>query len=438
MAAITVILPSYQNYTLELPRDKLLPMFPQSLIATAMEYPGPVEILNPLITPEILQAVQTILTQGRIPSLNFDTTAAADYLQMDPILLASEPKLSLFETIYPDVDLLAMQTSDVEAILIFIAWNSAPKLLRYILRYLTPGEKLVELGNALIVAVGEVDPETVRLLLTRVNPGNLHPNPLIRAVTGNRVNNIKLLLADDRTTLDFGNTDLVQSIFGANAFEAMQLIIQDRRFDLHAATLDLPERLDKPAYIRLLLQRGVDIDRPEVIAGLADTLSLHTRVNFINPNAEQSAHILVYTHRTNPNTFLRYFFETPQSINPNILADWLKEPRLNLESLGDGLLLSLIYLTPPDVLKELIPRLPYTPLIRLSQLANHPELYPEPKYSPIPIRILLQSRVNPDDVPNTLTLEPDLDETLRNRAGPIYEMNQMLSVLDHAWVRSNN
>src|SRR5579884_706100 len=106
MVLVTVILPTYQNYTLELPRERLLQMFPQSLLAEATEFAGPIEITNPLVTPEILQAVKTMLTEHRIPHLSSETTTAANYLQIDPLILASEPQLPLFERVHPEVNLL--------------------------------------------------------------------------------------------------------------------------------------------------------------------------------------------------------------------------------------------------------------------------------------------------------------------------------------------
>src|SRR5581483_3859406 len=168
----------------------------------------PIEITNPLVTPEILQAVKTMLTEHRIPYLSSETTAAANYLQIDPLLLAGEPQLPLFETVYPEVDLLDTKRllQAANDILNFITWNSSPKLLWYLLKYLRVDEKKTELTQALLQATGTVDPETIRLLLTRVNPGeipyipDLPRNPLAKAFSFNRVDNVKVLLADARTT----------------------------------------------------------------------------------------------------------------------------------------------------------------------------------------------------------------------------------------------
>jgi hypothetical protein len=450
MSMVTVILPNFQNYTVELPREQLLQMFPQSLFAQAAEYPGPMEITNSLITPEILQAVKTMLTERRIPHLNTDTTAAANYLQIDPLILASEFKLPLFDIVYPDINLLETK-SLVEAaddILTFITWNSAPKILWYFLRSLPADAKQMELNRALLQAPGAVDSETVRLLLIRVNPGDmpyiagLPINPLERTIQTNRVDNVKVLLADARTNFVFSSDpqssfERLQYLLPRQAFEMINLIIQDYRFDIQAAALDLPHRLDRPDYVRLLLRRpDINVDNSEVVAKIAERLTMgrphiYGLIQPDDPKVTQSVHLLFYADRTNPNTFLRSVFDIPREISPIILEDWLNEPRLDLTSLNDGFLLSLIYLTPPNMLAGLIPRLPESTRIRLYQLATRPDLFPEPKYSPRDIMELLQPLINPETVPpEEAALEPDLNQYLLDRAGEIYDINRADALMD--------
>lgn len=267
-------------------------------------------------------------------------------------------------------------------------------------------------------------------------------NPLDRAIQMNRTDNIKVLLADARTNFVFStdpqkNMEKLKYILPDTAFEIMNLLIHDYRFDTQAAALDLPQSLNRTNYIRLLLQRpDINVDNPAIVTKIAEKLTYSKRVYWStfgpnDPKVAQSAHLIFYAEQINPNTFLREFFVIPYQINPVILADWLKEPRLNLATLSDGLLLSLIYLTPPEILGALMFRLPYLTRVRLYQLATHPDLFPEPKYSARDIVEMLQPFINPETVPpEDVVLEPDLNQYLSDRACEIDDVNRAYALMD--------
>ena len=105
MATVPVILSSFDNYTLELPRDALRQYFPNSLLTNAEEKEGPIIISNPVVTPELLRSIQQVLQMGRImyqPLPKTDLTAAVDYLNMDTLALMQEPQLPLYQFVYPE------------------------------------------------------------------------------------------------------------------------------------------------------------------------------------------------------------------------------------------------------------------------------------------------------------------------------------------------
>src|SRR5437016_13274734 len=95
------------NYAIDLPKDKLHSVFPNSLLDNAAELGDDVDITQPLVTPSLLQLLQQILTSGKIPSTipsDVDYVKASTYLNIPLLVALADPWFPTFRFLDPNIN----------------------------------------------------------------------------------------------------------------------------------------------------------------------------------------------------------------------------------------------------------------------------------------------------------------------------------------------
>lgn len=373
-----VILEPYSNFTLTLPQAELVQYFPQSLLTSALEYPGPILLTNPVITPELLQEIQKILTTQRIvyhPLAQTNLTTAADYLQMPTLLLLNEPLLSLFQTLFPQYHLLELETWSKAAldILGFAAANNACQMLNGLLQLTPRGE---EMGSAFLGVCQWGYVECVRLFLRRFDPSQVTiiyemeqfmNGPLHTAIKAGQLETIRVLLEDPRTTFKFTDTFpsvRIIDLIPVGRYDIYALIISDPRLSAETIVQDLSSYFDRPPLIRLLLTRpDLDLNNPNLYQSIMEFLIPNfqfthgQRVETLYSDTQLDSIRLIFSDpRFDLNRFLKDIFEFPQLIYNPILLELLINPRVDLNTLPLGLYITLIYSASSKVLRAILHR----------------------------------------------------------------------------------
>ena len=111
MELITFELPSHKNYQVSISRDELLKLFPDSLLATALQDKEAkvIPILSPAVTPNILNLLAQMISTGYIPDAiprKDDLVSASRYLLIDILRVVADLQYDYFHLIYPEINLL--------------------------------------------------------------------------------------------------------------------------------------------------------------------------------------------------------------------------------------------------------------------------------------------------------------------------------------------
>lgn len=145
MSTIFRLLP-YDNYSVSIPKDKLLALFPTGLIATILDLDPTAEeidIQTKIITPEILNWIQKMIVEGRIPDpIPDNLNKAGDYLQLDLFQVVADPDYPDFRQTYPDINLLdtsILNNPEIyNPVLQYALIHHYFPLLNYLFTYSTP------------------------------------------------------------------------------------------------------------------------------------------------------------------------------------------------------------------------------------------------------------------------------------------------------------
>jgi hypothetical protein len=354
--------------------------FPQSLLAASLEYSGPIILTNPLVTPELLQEIQRILTTQRLEYHQLPQTnlrAAVNYLNMPLLLLLEEPLLPLFQTLYPDFDLLDTEMWIYsQEILEFAVDNNACLMLEVSLQ-LIPQDTEKEFDGLLLVASQNNYPQCVRLLLKRVDPSKIetytegnspeeitHNGALYMAIKHQRPENVRVLLDDPRTTFQFQEALPIENFPRLINKQPMQIlnIIPGYRYDIFAMIISDP-RLTQEEIILFMSQHLVlplirlCFTRPDLNlndSGLYNRLRSRLFGEAMRPL--DFFRIFLTDPRFDPNLFLNMTFEEPTLISSSALFQLLLDPCVKVNDLPEGLYISLLYLNSPEVLQAFLER----------------------------------------------------------------------------------
>jgi hypothetical protein len=382
-----VILQPYSSFTLTLPEAALREVFPESLLVSSLEYSGPIILPNPVVTPELLQIIQQILTTHTVtytPLPGTNLVKAADYLNMPLLLLLKEPQLPLFQIIYPEYDLLDPETWTDDVVFEFAVANNACSMLEVFLHFLPRGEWVGELLDALVSIARKGTPECLRVLLRRVNPSQAGTydvclnGALYAAITHYRPENVYVLLSDPRTTFTFTEGDAkyhILRVIPKDRYDIFALIIPDARLSAEEIILQLNYFLDYPPVMRLLLTRP-DLDfESKVMSGLSHHLIPTVTCcpfseTLSNEWILKSFHALFTYPGFSRQRFLETIYEFPEQIYSPALLDLLDSSSVDVNALPDGFYISLVYLNSPDVFLSCVERFNPATLEKIYRMAS--------------------------------------------------------------------
>ena len=178
---VTLRLRAYGDTTVDLPRQALLETFPRSLLAQALvDDPTAevIELVNPLVTPEVVDAIRTVLTTGWWPVPQPDLGPVGDYLNI-PELRLLEPYLNVFRQYRPEIDFTNLEPVMANPKLFNqlikeTIEGDSPRIARYLLsqlpkRGLAPSVQY-DLPSLFVYAAYVGQPEIVTALRPFVDP----------------------------------------------------------------------------------------------------------------------------------------------------------------------------------------------------------------------------------------------------------------------------
>ena len=176
-----VSLPKY-SYQQPFNTSEFTSAFPNSLLTLALQSGEKViELENPLVTPEVLQLIQSAMTTGRYPYIDENTGRALDYLGIDFPEFVYDPRYRDFLSTFPNPDWNADYYSILQyavdhnflglAQYLFSITNSAEhkeddtKMIQYILRlnpYIPPTDEREGILSTLLQNPNiSIDPKSI-------------------------------------------------------------------------------------------------------------------------------------------------------------------------------------------------------------------------------------------------------------------------------------
>src|SRR5437868_4490234 len=181
MTEVTVNLLS-SGTSIVLPKEPLLAMFPESILAQAAQAPEGVsfDIANPLVTPESLSFIAEILQSGQLPVTpppNITSMLAAfDYLNLPQLNLLTDAYYPIFRWSHPEINLLQIKPALQNktrylSLLRELIQAQAPVLGRYIIENAPDNSEIQRINAGLFVYAASLgQSEIVSDLLPRVDP----------------------------------------------------------------------------------------------------------------------------------------------------------------------------------------------------------------------------------------------------------------------------
>ncbi len=398
--SVTLTLPSYQNFTLQLPKEALLKFFPESLLAqTAQDYGDTFEMTNPLITPEALRLIQSILLQENLPAQPppdiYLMLPAVHYLNLPVLNLMAEPYYALFRALRPEINLLDIKPV-LEDLMMYhqllkeAISGSAPVLAQYYIEN-APDNLKFQSENADIFAFAAYlgQTEIVSVLLRKgINPVTAQldlndRNVEYREAFKYRVNGVdnqalhyaclygntgvvQVLLASDKITtvtrqaLDRArNSDnfitwYVVAINPKTTGEALNSYAQD----MDASLIELRVLLSRPEFNPTAQNYIFFREKVEWIAVEVDSAPTVDAIDRIPifPDILSSAKALYFDPRTEPNHALRALFEKYYVLPSYLTLPWITDARFDGSRMTYWWFGSMVWLWPLTVLIEFLRR----------------------------------------------------------------------------------
>ena len=216
----TITLPIY-DVSYEFNKDNFESIFPESVITQILEttHKSSIDITQPFITPYILNIIQSIIKSRAIPSLDPGSLdyvrKAGDYLNMDLLLIISDPKYDKMSSYLKRLRLNLIDVKNSVNVKDFLGVAVVGRLLNYsieenyesLLDYLLNQgvDPSINDNDAIREASWKGNPHIVRRLLqdSRINPGAKHNDALSKAVNWEHIDIVKLLLQDSRLDVTY-------------------------------------------------------------------------------------------------------------------------------------------------------------------------------------------------------------------------------------------
>lgn len=92
-----------------IPKDTILRLFPGSMLASVIEQnpdADNVVILNPEITPNVLQKLQQMAMTGQLPEVKSEYLPAANYFGIQQLNFIDNPQIIKFRSLFPNANLV--------------------------------------------------------------------------------------------------------------------------------------------------------------------------------------------------------------------------------------------------------------------------------------------------------------------------------------------
>lgn len=398
--SVSITLLSYQNFTLQLPKEALLRFFPESLLAqTAQDYGDTFEMTNPLITPESLKLIQSLLLQGNLPAQSppdvYSLLPAWHYLNLPPLNLMAEPYYALFRVLRPEINLLLIKPvlEDVEMyheLLKEAISNGAPVFAQYYIENAPENNDVRAYNDHFMVFASYLgQAEIVEIFLRRgFDPVTAKLNPYDRNIEHRDVDEWRIQ-EDNNQALHYaclyGHTSVVQVLLASakittvtqNALQrarnsdnfmtwyvvAMNPKTTAEALNAYAQTMaaELPE-------LRVLLSRpefDPTADRYRLFKNMVNSIeSVIGDVETINeidtdrifPDTITRANVLYFDPRTNPNAALQAVFDKYLVLPSDLTLPWITDPRFEGHVMTAWWFRSMVWLWPLKVLTEFLRR----------------------------------------------------------------------------------
>lgn len=411
------------------PKDKLQTIFPESLLTQAAEFDDSVELTSPLITPSLLQLLQTMVLTGRIPDIlpsDIDYVSASHYLDIPLLTALADPWFPTYRYLNPEINLLPNNLHPYARYLNSAIGGEAALITWYIMRSVKPDLQTQTIeAEAFVYAAWLGVASIVKIMLSRVNPALAHAGELLKsqfqehqpeykvieenkpnqalffALYRNHSDVIALLLADPRTHLDLRfdywriydristlnfqrliqhpdiTARILEKFRGLNsASDAARLLFQHPQYD---PSMEWYSHLDD-------LIRRMD-EKIDTIAN-RDAYDL-TAAEVINAN-------IIYWHpKTDPTIMWdkllyneRHDIDSYYTLPTGLVEGWVFDPRLRLDELRPEFYFCLLWLWSPRILEKFIQTYPQLKL-KLQELALQEDPISEPLNSPDEINMIL-------------------------------------------------
>lgn len=115
METLTITLPKQYYASWTFPKDKVLSMFPQSLISTTLDisHEVQIELNHPIMTIQVMNILDTIVNYNTLskvnPELRSGLASAGDYLGIDLLALIADSRWDVVDTKYNLLDPLCIK-----------------------------------------------------------------------------------------------------------------------------------------------------------------------------------------------------------------------------------------------------------------------------------------------------------------------------------------
>lgn len=129
-------------FDVEVPRNRILDLFPDSLLATILQVDPNVEVIeipSPEVNKNHLTALKYILDHGDLPNVNLSRVdpsyvRASNYLGIDILSVLADPTLPDLRRYYSDVNLVTLDQTHYDTVINYAFRTNAPYLGWYIMR----------------------------------------------------------------------------------------------------------------------------------------------------------------------------------------------------------------------------------------------------------------------------------------------------------------
>ena len=171
------------DYSITVPRQAILKFIPDSVLGRALSGDPSVDIINipnKVVTPEVMDMLQNILVNGKLPSIYIsppsqeDYINSANYLGIDALGLLVDPNWPNFAKSYPSINFLnpsiIRSKTFYQRMMSYALYTPDPFMLTYILNTVPPYTFLDVDDEAVRFAILSKNQPLSEILIKRIPP----------------------------------------------------------------------------------------------------------------------------------------------------------------------------------------------------------------------------------------------------------------------------